>query len=155
MSINNPNQLASLAAPHFSPSNFKPTEGNTMNVTKFADSTSNVADQAGASADSAIRSTQRAANGALDSLAGTVQDLRDQASPAIHRASEHVGALAQRGVDTVRETTQQLRDRAVAASDSTVNYIKDEPVKSMLIAAATGAALMALVSLMGHSRNRH
>ena len=34
------------------------------------------------------------------------------------------------------------------ASDLTVNYIKDEPVKSILIAAATGAALMGLVSLM-------
>ena len=37
------------------------------------------------------------------------------------------------------------------AQDTTVGYIKDEPVKSMLIAAATGAALMALVSMMSRS----
>jgi hypothetical protein len=44
-----------------------------------------------------------------------------------------------------------LRDKALRASDNTVGYIKDEPVKAMLIAAATGAALMALVSLITRS----
>ena len=39
------------------------------------------------------------------------------------------------------------------ASDATVNYIKEEPVKSILVAAATGAALMALVSMMSRSRS--
>jgi hypothetical protein len=34
-----------------------------------------------------------------------------------------------------------------------VGYIKDEPVKAMLIAAATGAALMALVGLVSRSRS--
>jgi hypothetical protein len=34
-----------------------------------------------------------------------------------------------------------------------VAYIRDEPVKAMLIAAATGAALMALINLV--SRSRH
>ena len=45
----------------------------------------------------------------------------------------------------------QLRDQAVRASDKTVGYIKDEPMKAMLIAAAAGAALMALVALLGRS----
>ena len=49
---------------------------------------------------------------------------------------------------------EQLRDRAHRASDGTVNYIKDEPVKAVLIAAATGAALMALVALIGRPSDR-
>ena len=81
-------------------------------------------------------------------------DLREQASPMLNRATEQVSALAQRGVNTVRDTSQQLRDKALRASDSTVSYIKEEPVKAMLIAAATGAALMALVSLMGRASQR-
>lgn len=40
------------------------------------------------------------------------------------------------------------------ASDTTVNYIREEPVKAVLMAAATGAALMALVSLVARSRDR-
>jgi ElaB/YqjD/DUF883 family membrane-anchored ribosome-binding protein len=42
----------------------------------------------------------------------------------------------------------QVRDQAMRASDGTLNYIKDEPVKAMLIAAAAGAALMALLGLL-------
>jgi hypothetical protein len=34
-------------------------------------------------------------------------------------------------------------------------YIKHDPVKSVLIAAATGAALMALISLVSDTRKRH
>ena len=110
----------------------------------------NLADQAANRADSAIKSTQRATNSAFDGLADGVQNLREQASPAINR----VGALAQQGVDSVRDTAQQMRERALQVSDSTVSYIKEEPVKSMLIAAATGAGLMALLSMMTRSSNR-
>ena len=83
-----------------------------------------------------------------------MQDLRQQAAPLIARATSQASDLAQRGADTVRETTQQLRERAMRASDSTVNYIREEPVKAMLIAAATGAGLMALLTLMTRSNDR-
>jgi ElaB/YqjD/DUF883 family membrane-anchored ribosome-binding protein len=53
----------------------------------------------------------------------------------------------------MRDGGQLVRDTARQASDRTVGYIRDEPVRSMLVAAATGAALMALVSLMARSRN--
>ena len=123
-----------------------------MPAMKLTEQTNNLADQAAVSADQAIKATQRATNNAFDSLAGTVQDVRQQAAPLLDKASAQVSAIAQRGVDTVRETTQQLRERALRASDGTVNYIKDEPVKAMLISAAIGAGLMALITLL--SRNR-
>jgi ElaB/YqjD/DUF883 family membrane-anchored ribosome-binding protein len=75
-------------------------------------------------------------------------------SPMITRAADQAAAVAQRGVDAVREGSQQVRDRAQQASESTVKYIKEEPIKSVLIAAATGAALMALISLASRSRDR-
>lgn len=117
------------------------------------DQATHLAEQASQSADEAIQSTQRATNGALDRLTATVQDMRHQAVPMLDRASEQVSAFAQRGVDSVRETSQNLRDRAARASESTTNYIKEEPVKSLLIAAAMGAALMALTSLISRSRD--
>jgi len=117
-------------------------------------SSSNLVDHAAHGADQAIKTTQRAANGALDSLAGTVEGLRQEAAPMLNRVSEQATALAQRGVDAVRDSTHQLRERAVQASDTTAAYIRHDPVKSMLIAAATGAALMALVGLMSRSRDR-
>ena len=113
---------------------------------------SNLADQAAESANSAIRSTQNVANAALDRLANKVENARDQAVPLINRLSSQAETAARRGVEAVRDTSAQLRERAMKASDNTVGYIKDEPVKAMLIAAATGAALMALVSLVTRSR---
>jgi hypothetical protein len=46
-----------------------------------------------------------------------------------------------------------LRVKAGHASDNTVHYIQHEPVKAVLLAAVTGAALMALVSLISRSRS--
>lgn len=111
-------------------------------------------DHAAQSADNAIKTTQRATNQALESLSGTVKDIRDQAAPMVNRATEQVSAIAHRSADAVRDSSRQLREKAMDASDKTVNYIKEEPVKSILIAAATGAALMGLMSMMSRSRNR-
>lgn len=111
----------------------------------------NLSNKAAATADQAIKSTQRATNQALDSLAGSVQDLRDQAAPYVDKAAARASDMAQRGAETVRETAQQLRESALRASDSTVNYIREEPVKAMLIAGATGAILMALLGLLTRS----
>jgi ElaB/YqjD/DUF883 family membrane-anchored ribosome-binding protein len=79
------------------------------------------------------------------------QDLRQQISPLLARAGEQASVLAQRGVDAVRERSLQVRDQALRASDNTVNYIRDEPVKAVLIAAAAGAVLMALIGLLRRS----
>ncbi len=91
---------------------------------------------------------------ALDGLTAVAHDLRAQAAPLLARATEQAGALAQRGVDSVRDTSLRLRERAHQASDRTLDYIRAEPVKATLIAAATGAALMALVALLSRSRER-
>ena len=123
-----------------------------MNIDKSSDSINRLAAQAAAAADGAIHATQRATNTALDALSDGVHDMHSIAAPLITRSGEQVRAMAQRGADAVRDTTQLVRDKAVHASDATVGYIKDEPVKAMLIAAATGAALMALIGLMTSTR---
>lgn len=113
----------------------------------------NLADSAAASAESAIRSTQRLANQALDGMVGTMSDLRAEAVPMIRSATDRVSALTQRSVDTVRQGSQQLVDGAQQASARTRDYVQHEPVKALLMAAATGAALMALLSMVKRSRS--
>jgi ElaB/YqjD/DUF883 family membrane-anchored ribosome-binding protein len=78
----------------------------------------------------------------------------DGAAAATDQAAQQVLGVAQRGVAAVRDTTHHAIDRAHVAGEQTVGYIKDEPVKAMLIAAAAGAALMALVSMASRSRDR-
>jgi len=50
-----------------------------------------------------------------------------------------------------REMAEQVRQRALQASEKAAAYARDEPMKSLLIAAAAGALLMGLVSLMARS----
>ena len=73
-------------------------------------------------------------------------------SPSEPEGSE-AEAAARRGIEAVRDTSQQLREKALRASDSAVGYVRDEPIKAMLIAAATGALLMGIVALMSRSRD--
>jgi ElaB/YqjD/DUF883 family membrane-anchored ribosome-binding protein len=120
----------------------------------FAQDASNAATQAADSASGVIRSAQSATDNALNKLSDKVEDARDSAAPLISRLSSQADAAMRKGADALRETSAQLRERALMASDATVGYIKDEPVKAMLIAAATGAALMALVGLLSRSRSR-
>lgn len=103
--------------------------------------------------DSAARSAQHGIDSATDALSSKVENLRSQAEPLLNRVSAQAEAAARRGIDAVKDGSQQLREKALRASDSTVAYVKDEPVKAMLIAAATGAVLMGIISLMGRSRN--
>jgi ElaB/YqjD/DUF883 family membrane-anchored ribosome-binding protein len=124
-----------------------------MISTNPTETSNHLVDQAAQSADNAIQSTRRVADDTLDSLAGSVETLRQQAAPLLNRVGEQASALASRGAAAVRDGSQHLREKAVHASDSTIGYIKDEPVKAMLIAAATGAALMALLSLLTRSRH--
>lgn len=86
----------------------------------------NVVDRATRSADAAIAATQRATDKVLTGVSDKVHSLRDQASPVVNKIAapfESVGAYTQRA-----------------------------PLKSLLVSAALGAAVMALISLLNRSR---
>lgn len=85
------------------------------------------------SAEMILENTQRAASGALDEL---------------------THALDQ-GVERAREASLNLRHSAQRASLLTSNAIRHDPVKSVMIAAATGAALMGIITLIARSQNRY
>ena len=126
-----------------------------MLTRKSSEPVISLAGQAAQSVDQAIRSTQRAASEAMDSVAQAAQEIREDAvTPLLNRAADRAGALANRSVNAVREGSRQARARARQASASTVTYVRDEPVKSMLLAAATGAALLALFNLLTRARSR-
>ena len=126
---------------------------NQQTIQPFATEASNLADKAANGAQDAVRSTQGVANKAFDRLSSGIESAREHAVPLIDQLSSQAQTAARRSVDAVRDTSAQVRDKALKASESTVSYIRDEPVKAMLIAAATGAALMALIGLLGRTRS--
>ena len=58
----------------------------------------------------------------------------------------------QRGLDAASSTSARAQRRLEQAADRTGRYITDQPVRSVLIAAAAGAAITALIVLASRSR---
>ena len=102
---------------------------------------------------SGIQSTQQAANKAIDKAADKVDEVKSNVAPMLDKVTDQAQKLMQQGREVLNDTTQRVREKAVQASDLAVGYTKDEPMKALLIAAATGALLMALVSMMARSRD--
>ena len=84
----------------------------------------------------------RVAHNALDTLHNGV----DQLSAAVPEA-------LRRSVARAKQAGTDLRTQAGQATASTVEYIQCEPIKAVLIAAAAGAALTALTSVLLRSRS--
>jgi ElaB/YqjD/DUF883 family membrane-anchored ribosome-binding protein len=114
--------------------------------------TANIADRAADSANQAIRSTQGVANAAFDRMSDGVDSARDRASPAIDRLASKAEAARQRGMEAMQNSAAQLRESAYRAQNQTVGYVRDEPLKALLIAAAAGAVLMAVVGFLSRPR---
>jgi len=125
-----------------------------MNSIKPFDQAHNFAGEAAQSSDQTKNSMSHVANDGLAGLNDTVKEIRQQTAPLLNRATEQASELAQHSVDSVLDTSRQLQEKALRVTENSVKFIKEEPVKSMLIAAATGAALMALVNLVSRSRDR-
>ena len=118
------------------------------------DGASAMVDSAAGSAEHAIRGSQRMANQTLDKLAGQVESARSRAGPALDGFAQDAAHLAHRSADAVRLRADQLRERAIQARESTLGYIHEEPLKAVLIAAAAGAGLMLVASLLTRRGSR-
>lgn len=91
----------------------------------------------------------------MDRVGDSLEHLGSQAVPAAERVSAEAAALARRGIDAVRENSRRLRDEAARVSDHTVAYVREEPVKSALIAAvAIAGAAAAYVAITRFMRGR-
>ena len=99
------------------------------------------------------RAAQRG-DAAINASADVAHDVLNGLSVQARQLQADAGHLSQRGLDALRDGSRQLRESAQRAGERTVGYIQDEPVKAVLVAAATGAALMALIGLMGRSSHR-
>ena len=112
------------------------------------DQASDLADRA----DSAIGRARRTSDGALDTLQARADSLREKAPAVLRRAAGQLEDLKHRSVEAARNAKATVQDQAQRASDRTVGYIRDEPMKSVLIAAAVGAAALALAHMLTRDR---
>lgn len=126
-----------------------------MTVQSSLDHADALIDQAAHAVEGAITSTQQTASHAVDALAAQAHQVHHGIAPVLARAADQASLLAQRGADGAREASRKLQGRAEAWSASTTQYIQEQPLQAVLIAAATGAVTAALVSLLLAPRTRH
>ena len=107
-----------------------------------------VVDEAADKAQDALDSTRRALRQGLEGTSTTVDHVRDTLKTAAADASTRLGVAADRGKDMLNDAKTRATDAARQAQDAAVGYARDEPVKALLMAAAAGAALIGLVTLM-------
>lgn len=119
----------------------------------FAQRGKEAVDNAANKTQGGVRATQQAANTALDKASTALDQLKRSGASMGDEVSDQVQKHVQQGRDMFNDALQTLRDEASDAADKAVAYTKDEPVKAMLIAAAGGALLMGLLTMMSRSRD--
>jgi ElaB/YqjD/DUF883 family membrane-anchored ribosome-binding protein len=101
-----------------------------------------------------VNAGQRYVHQAVDRLADRAADWTDQAAPVVDRVTEKARGVARQGAQWARDNTDRVREQVARASDRTVGYVRDEPVRSVLMAAAAGAVLFAIVRLLSGRSDR-
>jgi ElaB/YqjD/DUF883 family membrane-anchored ribosome-binding protein len=112
----------------------------------LADRATSVIDQAAQS----VGATAGAAKADIDHFLETAPDAVES---ALQRSISGAESIAGRGIDRARAASDQVRRQVSQVSERTTDYVQQEPVKALLMAAAAGAAGALLVGWLARSRN--
>ena len=125
------------------------------NTTSSAAATAHqAADDLQKTADKAMDSTRQYANDALDKAEGKVRELRGNVDPMIDMLATKAQKLARQSLDMAAEAKDRAQKSINRATDATTRYVAEQPLRSVLIAAAVGAGVALLVSA-ARNRNRY
>ncbi len=114
----------------------------------IANSGKDMSDSAAGKIQSVTREAKSTVDKAAEQLSSKVEDLRTESKPLIQRMSDQAHSFA----EGARDTGRQFRDAANRTSDSVISFTQENPVKAILIAAASGAALMMVFRAIAGSR---
>jgi ElaB/YqjD/DUF883 family membrane-anchored ribosome-binding protein len=105
-------------------------------------------------AEKAVDTTRGYANDALDKAESKVRDLRGSVDPVVDMLASKAQRLARQSLDIASEAKERAQRSLSNAPAATTRYVSDQPLRSVLIAAAVGAGIALLVSSARHRRTR-
>lgn len=100
------------------------------------------------SAHDGVEAGRRMAKRAAHGLDDTSHDLAAKVDSVINRAED----MARDSLSWMRDSGDRVRSGMARASETSVGYVRDNPVRSVVAAAATGALVYALVSALRNRR---
>ncbi|MES2184723.1 MAG: hypothetical protein V4505_09260 [Pseudomonadota bacterium] len=106
-------------------------------------------------AEKAIEATRGFANEAIDKAGNKVRDMRGSVDPLVDQISQKVQQLANRSAEFASDAKGRAQEKLSKYADVTGRYVAEQPMKSVMIAAATGAAIAALIVLASRSNDRN
>jgi ElaB/YqjD/DUF883 family membrane-anchored ribosome-binding protein len=103
-----------------------------------------------------IRQRQTEAQDAANAVAEGAQALREQIGESVREvgsaASQEAAKVSHIVRDWLGHQSDCVRQQAQAATERTQRYVRDEPLKSVLMAAAAGALVTGLVVMATRKR---
>ena len=100
----------------------------------------------------AVDSTREFANNAFDQVDSKVREFSTNIDPTVNMLASKAQKLAQQSFDMASEAKERAQQSLRRATTATTHYVSEQPLKSVLIAAAVGAAVALLISA---TRNRN
>ena len=101
-----------------------------------------------------IDSAHDVAQSALSSASSKLDNFQSGVKPAIERFASRGAELAQSGLEATREAGARAKATASRYANACENYVTEQPMKSVAIAAAAGATLAALF-ILARNRNQY
>lgn len=99
----------------------------------------------------AVDSTRSYANDALDQAENKVRELRGNVDPVVDMLASKAQQLARQSLDLASEAKERAQKSLTQAAGATTRYVSEQPLRSVLIAAAVGAGVALLIA---SARNR-
>lgn len=124
-----------------------------MKIQSKVDQTNAFVDHAASAAEGAIESSQQAAKHVVGELADQEQKTHDGLAPGLRQVADDAASIARQRAEAARATSRQIPARAEAISVRVAQLIQEQPLRSVLIAAATGAVAVALLALLRAPRS--
>lgn len=109
-------------------------------------------DEASGAAHRTLDSTREFAASAAESAEGRLRNLQSRVDPMVDMLAEKAQKLARQSFDMAAEARQRAQQSFNQAGAATSRYVAEQPLRSVLIAAAIGAAVALLISA---SRDRN
>ena len=83
---------------------------------------------------------------ALERAEGTLEEWRDNVDPVVNKLATKAQELARQSLDMASEASHKAQQSLSRYADVTTRYVAQQPMRSVLIAAAVGAAVALLVA---------
>ena len=120
---------------------------------KMVNEAQDVAEDVADKVHDAARRARRTASEAIDSTGRHMRNIDDSENPLIDNLANRAQDLAERSINFWADSSHRARRQFNTAADATTKYVSEQPGRSVLIAAATGAAL-ATAFFLGRSRRK-